>query len=120
MTAVRQERGVIELRSIADHFACTTAWSQRSLSFDRQVTTRDITMKVPSCALARPVSNRPVENRDVWTWPYLLPTKGQEDEVRHAFWKVVLLLSPSNLSVSLFLGLILFSRFKLLLLDISL
>ena len=43
----------------------TTAWSPRSWSFDRLVRTGDV-ITVPSRPLARPVSNRPVENRDVW------------------------------------------------------
>lgn len=43
----------------------TTAWSQRSCSFDRLVRICDV-IKVPSRPLVRPVSSRPVENRDVW------------------------------------------------------
>jgi len=63
-----KNRAVIELRSIADHCACTTAWSQRSWSFDRPVRTGDV-IKVTSCVLARPVSSRPVEKPEVWTRP---------------------------------------------------
>ena len=33
---------VQQVRSIADHCACTTAWSQCSCSFDRPVRTRDV------------------------------------------------------------------------------
>jgi len=61
-----KNRAIIALRSIADHCACTTAWSQRSWSFDPPVRTGDV-IKVKSCALARPVSSRPVEKRYVWT-----------------------------------------------------
>ena len=52
-----KNRAIIELRSIADHCACTIAWSQRSWSLDRPVRTVDI-IKAPSCALCRPVSFR--------------------------------------------------------------
>jgi len=67
-TTVQRNRAIIELRSIADHCACTTAWTQRSWSFDRPVRNGDV-IKVPSCALARTVGCRPVENRKVWTSP---------------------------------------------------
>ena len=51
-----ENRVIIELLSIADHYACTTAWSQRSWSFDLPVKTGDI-IKIASCALARPIEN---------------------------------------------------------------
>jgi hypothetical protein len=38
-----KNRAIIELQSIADRCACTTAWSQRSWSFDRPVRTGDVT-----------------------------------------------------------------------------
>ena len=62
-----KNRAIIELRSIADHSAGTTAWSQLSWSFDRPVRTGDI--RVPNCAVACPCSSRPVENRNVWKRP---------------------------------------------------
>ena len=49
-----------------------TSWSQRSCSFDRPVRPRYV-IKVPNCALARPVSSRPVENRNMWTRPKCTP-----------------------------------------------
>jgi len=61
----KKYRAITELRSIADHCTCTTAWSQRSCSFDRPVRTGDV-ITGPSCALARPV-----ENRNVWTRPLI-------------------------------------------------
>jgi len=48
--------------------ARTTAWSQRSCSFDRPVRTGDV-IKAQSYALVRPVNSRPIENRNVWTRP---------------------------------------------------
>jgi hypothetical protein len=51
-----KNRAIIELRSIADHSACMTAWSQLSWSFDGPARTGDI--KVPICAVARPVENQ--------------------------------------------------------------
>ena len=50
----------------------TTAWSQRSCSFDQPVRTGDV-INVLSRPLARPVSCRPVENRDVWLTGWVKP-----------------------------------------------
>ena len=63
-------RTTIQLRSIADLRACTTAWSHISWSFDRPVRTGEV-IKVPSFGLSSPVSSLPVENWKVWTSPNL-------------------------------------------------
>jgi len=71
----------------------------------------EMVLQVPSCALARTVSSRPVENRDVWTWPYLLPTKGRAGEARNANRKVMLYLLPCLYSL-IFLRLQSFFTFR--------
>ena len=43
-TTALQNRAITELRSIADHCACTTAWSQTSWSFDGPVRTGDVVL----------------------------------------------------------------------------
>jgi hypothetical protein len=52
-----KNRAIIELRSIADHCARTTAWSQRPLSFDRPVRTGDIIKS--QVVLSRPSGQLP-------------------------------------------------------------
>jgi hypothetical protein len=59
--------------------AHTRLLGQLSWSFDRPVRIGDI--KVPSCVLARSVSCRPVEKRDVWKKPYGAETVKKGDRI---------------------------------------
>ena len=58
-TTTVQNRTIIELRYIADHCVYMTAWLQHSWSFDPSIRNGGA-IKVPSCALARPVNNQNV------------------------------------------------------------
>jgi len=74
-TVQEQSRAIIELRSIADHRACTTAWSQRTASFDRPVRTGDVlkfqVVHSPvRSAPGRSKTSKASFTRSVWTRPY--------------------------------------------------
>jgi hypothetical protein len=53
-----KNRAIVNLRSIADHCACTTAWSQPSCSFDRPDRTGDVIKVTKSCIRSSPQLQR--------------------------------------------------------------